>query len=86
MADLFVTGTGQQLHTHGLSGCLGPPCPIHSPSPKAEAIGSTHWRWDRGIMERLCEHGVGHPDPDDYVVRQGDGVHGCDGCCRKETE
>jgi hypothetical protein len=41
-------------------------------------------------MERLCQHGVGHPDPDhiDYVRRTrgtraawGDGVHDCDGCC-----
>ena len=39
-----------------------------------------HFRDDRGIMERICPHGVGHPDPDDYLA--GDGMHGCDGCCR----
>jgi hypothetical protein len=48
------------------------------------------WRYDRGLMERICPHGVGHPDPDhlDHVRRlRGDkaavteSVHGCDGCC-----
>jgi hypothetical protein len=39
-------------------------------------------------MERICPHGVGHPDPDDaaYHIRIGQGyktIHGCDGCCRQ---
>jgi hypothetical protein len=37
-----------------------------------------HYRYDRGMTERICPHGVGHPDPDD---RTANGVHGCDGCC-----
>jgi hypothetical protein len=37
-----------------------------------------HWRGDRGIIERVCDHGIGHPDPDD---RNRDKIHGCDGCC-----
>lgn len=48
------------------------------------AVGKTHWRPDRGIMERVCEHGVGHPDPDDVKVQAGgwtETIHGCDGCC-----
>ena len=55
-----------------------------------------HWRSDRGIMERSCPHGVGHPDPDsaDYYERNGQGyeyVHGChmvDGvpCCQRVIE
>jgi hypothetical protein len=39
-----------------------------------------HWRYDRGILERICPHGVGHPDPDDKASAS-DGIHGCDGCC-----
>lgn len=43
------------------------------------------WRDDRGIVERHCEHGIGHPDPDDAAYRATRGdvdtVHGCDGCC-----
>jgi hypothetical protein len=42
-----------------------------------------HWRGDRDMMERICTHGIGHPDPDDFRIRMGfdSGVHGCDGCC-----
>jgi hypothetical protein len=45
-----------------------------------------HWRGDRGIFERICEHGVGHPDPDqfDYWIetrQKHQMVHGCCGCC-----
>lgn len=36
-----------------------------------------NWRGDRGLIERRCPHGIGHPDPDTV----GDTVHGCDGCC-----
>jgi hypothetical protein len=36
-------------------------------------------------MERICDHGIGHPDPDDIRVRErwDEGVHGCDGCCHE---
>lgn len=46
-------------------------------------------RTDRNnLMERVCPHGVGHPDPDslEWLSRIGardDGVHACDGCCQK---
>ncbi len=79
----YITGTGQILWTHTSEQCQFP-CPIHYPSYHALSHRPTHWRNDRGIMERICEHGVGHPDPDDIKVREGDwteGVHGCDGCC-----
>ena len=41
---------------------------------------SRNKRFDRGITENVCTHGVGHPDPS---TLKGDdmGVHGCDGCC-----
>ena len=36
-----------------------------------------------GRLERVCEHGIGHPvgHKRGYLLRV-DGVHGCDGCCR----
>jgi hypothetical protein len=48
-----------------------------------------NWRADTGVMERICEHGVGHPDPDhldyarslDATRAEGQAIHGCDGCC-----
>jgi hypothetical protein len=68
---------------------------IHNPSDHAMRGFPTHFRmpmpWDiKGPhTERICPHGVGHPDPDDYEYwlsrGQNYGVHGCDGCCRPDT-
>ena len=81
-------GTGQVLmHVHDPALCEGRPCVIHHPSNHSMRSFRTHYRFDRGLMERICPHGVGHPDPDDLAwhVSEGReymGVHGCDGCCR----
>lgn len=102
--DKYITGTGQHLHVHTLADCDGEktrmtlhrhPCVIHNPSFHHMNGWPTNWRADRGIMERICPHGVGHPDPDDMAYQRRtymggrhpeyiDGVHGCDGCCAKE--
>jgi len=45
-----------------------------------------------GLAERLCDHGIGHPDPDSLtwlrrvLGPEADwlGVHGCDGCCHRQ--
>jgi hypothetical protein len=71
-------------------------CTIHSPTEHSMRAFPVHVRipspWDIKPMhfERICPHGVGHPDPDDmtYWISKGDpsmGVHGCDGCCKKEV-
>lgn len=73
---------GQRLRNVHLKGvCLGPHCCIHNPSPHHMVEWPQNWRPDRRIMERLCPHGVGHPDPDDPTQ---DTVHGCDGCCWRD--
>jgi hypothetical protein len=75
------------LRTHGPSKCEGRPCCIHHPSPHRMREWELNIRFDRGIAERICPHGVGHPDPDDATYRRtlpgeyDDGIHGCDGCC-----
>ena len=72
---------GQTLvNVHGQSQCHGRPCCIHNPSDHHMVTWPQNWRGDRRLMERVCPHGVGHPDPDD--IHPG-GVHGCDGCCSK---
>lgn len=69
-------------------------CSIHNPSDHKMKDWPRNWRNDRGLMERICEHGVGHPDPDHlgYIFRtQGsnammiESIHGCCGCCHKEN-
>lgn len=80
--DPIFTDSGQLVLVHAADVCQ-PPCCIHAPSDHHMQTWPLHWRGDRGIMERLCSHSVGHPDPDDARVRlrRGEGVHGCDGCC-----
>lgn len=76
---LWVDGTGQSLAwTHDSDKCAGEHCVIHNPSDHHMREWPTHFRSDRGITERICPHGIGHPDPDDITA---DRIHGCDGCC-----
>lgn len=74
------------LRVHHRSLCAGEYCSIHNPSQHPLRNAPLNWRADRGIMERFCSHGIGHPDPDDYQYRlrvnpDADAIHGCDGCC-----
>lgn len=76
----WETGTGQILATvHSPDKCAGQHCTVHNPSNHHMRSFPTHYREDRGITERICPHGVGHPDFDDPTS---DTTHGCDGCCR----
>lgn len=68
------------VNVHDATKCWGTACVVHNPSEHRLRRWPLYWRNDRGIFERLCVHGIGHPDPDD-VAYTGDGVHGCDGCC-----
>jgi hypothetical protein len=92
----YITGTGQRItNVHDASKCQGRPCVIHNPSNHHMRDWPTHWREDRRIMERICPHGIGHPDPDDLAYQKsllpkgvkGDylGIHGCDGCCSSKV-
>jgi hypothetical protein len=86
----YVTGTGQRLvKVHSESkDCHLRGCCIHAPSNHRMREWPTHW--NMGRMERLCEHGIGHPDPDhvSYILRtfgkavtELHAIHACDGCC-----
>ena len=74
------------LSVHEAGSCLGEHCTIHHRSDHPMRSFPQRWRSDRGLMERICPHGVGHPDPDDYLLTGPSGaaqaVHGCDGCCQ----
>jgi hypothetical protein len=80
-----------KLITHDESQCRGEYCCIHNPSKHHMQDWPMNWRGDKGVMERICPHGVGHPDPDDaaYNVRAGKeylNIHGCDGCCNPKSK
>jgi hypothetical protein len=92
-----VIGKGRTYHNVDQCKDGDFPCAVHSPS---EDNPMREWdfviRLDKvGMMERFCEHGVGHTDPDSlawahrhYDDRWGAAntdalaTHGCDGCCR----
>lgn len=77
----WETGTGQvRAWVHSTDKCVGRACPVHNPSDHHMRSFPTHYRADRGITERICPHGVGHPDFDDPTI---DAVHGCcpGACC-----
>lgn len=91
---------GQLVHNvHPETACAGNPCCIHNPSDHHMAGWRQNWRDDRRLMERICPHGIGHPDPDHIgylrslaARRLGTHigaalgiVHGCDGCCTPAT-
>jgi hypothetical protein len=72
------------LKAHNEGECmLSEACTIHNRTNHHMRHFKQFYRFDRGIMERICSHGTGHPDPDDYKIITGadNGEHGCDGCC-----
>lgn len=84
---LLFADNSSLRNVHDPAVCEGRGCAIHNrPSDHALAEATLNWREDRGILERICMHGVGHPDADSaaYLESIGQGaqnVHGCDGCC-----
>jgi hypothetical protein len=89
--EYFRTDTGQYIYrVHEYSDECESGCVIHNPSYHTMRSFPTHYREDRQLMERICPHGVGHPDPDsmawlakNFGLRKAEVelVHGCDGCC-----
>ncbi|MFN3602707.1 MAG: hypothetical protein ACK4UY_15095 [Dietzia sp.] len=89
--DLGLTwlSNGVLTNIHSPSACAGQPwgCWVHEPRPHPLDQAPVRWREDKGTAERICDHGVGHPDPQDAAYwwnthRRDVTLHGCDGCCR----
>jgi hypothetical protein len=83
MEKYLMEHTDVTLVVHESDRCLGERCTIHNKSDHSMRGFPQHWRGDRGIMERVCPHGIGHPDPDSpWTVDSYQWGHGCDGCCK----
>lgn len=79
-----LENTDTWLQCHHPDACSGEYCTMHNRSDHNMRSWPQNWRGDVGYMERICPHGIGHPDPDCYYRRtHGDVVHGCDGCCHE---
>lgn len=83
---------GHLNNTHNPNLCEYRGCAIHDhPSDHPLNTAPLNWREDRGILERICEHGIGHPDYDSAMYLSSVGQshqndHGCDGCCALPEE
>lgn len=82
---------GVALLAHPPGTCYGEYCTLHNRSDHSMRSFPQLWRTDwGGFMERICPHGIGHPDPDELNVETYVLGHGCDGCCagayRKKTK
>lgn len=80
-------GAGVIVGVHSQLLCKGRSCIMHNPSRHHMRDWPLTWRDDKGVFERACPHGVGHPDPDDADHLDATGreyltIHGCDLCCR----
>lgn len=62
------------LITHKPNECGGEHCVLHNPSDHHMSEWTIYIRLDRefALAERLCPHGIGHPDPDSlsYIRQQ----------------
>jgi hypothetical protein len=82
MEKYVMENTDITLVVHESDMCIGEYCTIHNKSDHSMRSFPQQWRGDRGIMERICPHGIGHPDPDSpWPAESYEWVHGCDGCC-----
>lgn len=88
--DEWRDATGRKFWVHKRNvGCDVDGCAIHNPSYHPLSNAKQYMRADKAwLIERICDHGIGHPDPDSasFISKQeGNGsiwVHGCDGCCK----
>lgn len=88
--EIWVGADGSIFYNvHPREACEGRACCLHAPSDHVMRDWPLRWRNDRLLMERVCPHDVGHPDPDDLAYGEmrmpgsawSRGTHGCDGCC-----
>lgn len=74
-----LENSNQKLtRVHSAERCSGTNCAIHNMSNHHMRSWPQIFREDNATMERVCSHGIGHPDPDSPNA---DWAHGCDGCC-----
>lgn len=92
--DEWKDATGRKFWVHKRTvNCDVDGCAIHNPSYHPLSDAKQFMREDKSwLIERICDHGIGHPDPDSasFIAKQEGNksiwVHGCDGCCQEKEE
>jgi hypothetical protein len=98
--NMIITGDPikDKVKYHTRSKCRGQVCIFHNPTEHKMRDWPMNLRtdpWAAPLIERMCIHGTGHPDPDSVAYMDkswgyssetgkkyyGYGIHGCDGCC-----
>lgn len=77
-----IVGGQVLIGVHSPDKCAGEYCTIHNFSDHHMVEWPQNWRpgFSRAYMERICPHGIGHPDPDEINFEDFQ-LHACDGCC-----
>jgi hypothetical protein len=94
--DVIFLHDGRLMTVHAIGTCSGPYCCVHNPSDHPLRNLPLYWVPFGAVMERVCAHGIRHPDPDDvahwrrlYGDRAADAraAHCCDTdrCCENPT-
>lgn len=70
--------------------CTGRACTIHNPSGHHMDAWPMMWHQEARSFERLCPHGLSHPDPDQFAYWSAAGLmfracHPCDQCCDPQS-
>jgi len=55
------------VNVHPMDNCAGRPCVIHHPSDHHMREWPLDWDNDNKTFYRECQHGMGHPDPDQFA-------------------
>lgn len=71
---------------HSIRDCAHRKCVIHNRSLHHMRGWYATWNEDLKRVDRLCPHGLDHPDPDQFPFWEERGlsflaIHDCDGCC-----
>ena len=83
--DKFIDDFGNTYWVHKRVVCTGTHCAIHNPSDHHMKTWPMLVRAST-LIERMCGHRCGHPDPDSVAFFESVGKghlssHGCDLCC-----
>lgn len=89
LTETYTLPDGTKLvNVHSRTKCEGRHCVIHNQSGHHMREYPLVWNDASRFFERVCPHGVRHPDPDGMAFQlslptgdDGWAVHGCDGCC-----
>lgn len=68
--DIIGLHDGRTMLVHLPAACVDTACCVHNPSTHPLNTAPLSWNAFTRTMERTCQHGKGHPDPDDIAYKR----------------